>query len=72
MRRRSAAYDGRVTWDVWLDKCDKLAAMYADGRMTDDFAYDWRRAYEWGEEPPRAVIAAILREGVQDDDGMVW
>lgn len=62
-----------MTWEAWLDKCDKLAAMYAEGKMTDDFDFDWRASYERREDPTRAVMYAILRGGgVQDDFDVVW
>lgn len=61
-----SAYDGLVTWDAWIGRCDALVALMADGRMTDDFDYDWRDAFAWGESVQDAVMAAVMR-GVQDD-----
>ena len=57
-----------MTWDAWIERCDALAALMTEGRLTSDLDYDWRRAYEWGEAPARAVTAAILRTGCTDDE----
>jgi hypothetical protein len=47
-------------YTVWLRVCDWIAAYWTEGSMTDDFPeYDWRGAYEWGDDPVRAVRGAI-------------
>lgn len=57
-----------MRWDDWLSKCDALLALMTDGQLTDDYPYDWRAAYEWGELPQNAVMGAIMR-CTNDDDG---
>jgi len=52
-----------MSYHVWLETVDRLAAMRTGGLMHDDLAYDWQSAWEWGEHPDRAVSAAV--KGVQ-------
>lgn len=53
-----------MDWDEWIAVCDWMIALACDGRMTDDFDYDWYDSWEWGDEPRRAVIAAIVQDGL--------
>jgi hypothetical protein len=51
-----------MAYGMWLDRCDKLLALLTEGQMTDDFPdYDWRSAWSWGEDPRRAVMAAVVQ-----------
>lgn len=51
-----------MTYAEWMSWCDRLFALEAEGRMTEDVDYDWRAAYEWGETPRDAVHGAVLFE----------
>lgn len=52
-----------MSYAMWLEKVDLLAAMVTGGLMHDDLEYPWQDAWQWGEHPSRAVSAAV--RGVQ-------
>lgn len=49
-----------MSYAMWLEKVDLLAAMMTGGLMSDDLDFDWRDAWVWGEHPARAVSAAVM------------
>lgn len=52
-----------MSYAMWLEKVDLLAALMTGGLMHDDLEYPWRDAFDWGEDPGRAALAAS--RGVQ-------